>query len=73
MAALEAEHYLQEIGSQEGKIDEQYLIKKDKELSPKQWHFTMLPLDALIDFHIMLHLFSVVTFLDCLALIICKS
>ena len=46
MAALEAEHYLQEIGSQEGKIDEQYLIKKDKELSPKQWHFTLSLLDA---------------------------
>ena len=104
MAALEAEHYLQEIGSQEGKtdwwvpvrvqpngwklgmscrsrhprfiatrgvsldhliqilaggivypfkklfkkkkkIDEQYLIK-GKELSPKQWHFTMSLLDA---------------------------
>ena len=125
MAALEAEHYLQEIGSQEGKtdwwvpvkvqpngwklgmscrsrhpsfiatrrvsldylmhdfgkwdhvslkkivqkrekkkkklIDEQYLIK-GKELSPKQWHFTMSLLDALINSYIMLHLFSAVNF-----------
>ena len=122
MAALEAEHYLQEIGSQEGKtvwwvpirvqpngwklgmscrsrhprfiatrgvsldhliqilaggivypfkklfkkkkkklIDEQYLIK-GKELSPKQRHFTMSLLNALIDSYIMLHLFSAVKF-----------
>ena len=122
MAALEAEHYLQEIGSQEGKTDwwvpvrvqpmvgssgwvvdpdilgssplgefpwitwytilaggivypfkKLFKQKKKKtdwwaifnqgqELSPKQWHFTMSLLDALIDSYIMLHLFSAVNF-----------
>ena len=53
-------------------IDEQYLIK-GKELSPKQWHFTMSLLKALIDSYIMQHLFSAVNFSWLLVLIICKS